>query len=268
MRASRRVAAGLTLSLIVGLGLIWVAISLSLSASPPPLSTEIPGEPRAQPSEFTSGTTCEVGWKVAYPWNPPEATRRDFFVTEEAALQPASSSHEKGEASVKDPQQKQPKGLGSVAKMIGTGITCATMACTGPQVRPTPPPEDCPSGAVEAMGRLRIADYDWETATFFAGNQKIVGVNITVRAGPTTVYLARTFGDLPTNTMLSGRLIMEGDRVYGRLTEARTPKGERFPVCMQIIEDATFGLRAEPNPGSNSASVFPVFDVRAVDRFE
>jgi hypothetical protein len=68
---------------------------------------------------------------------------------------------------------------------------------------------------------------------------------ITVREGPVSVTLLGAmgahktgFGRLPTYTQLSGIMVFGGDRAYGRLTQARTPLGETFPVCLQLIGEA------------------------------
>jgi hypothetical protein len=46
---------------------------------------------------------------------------------------------------------------------------------------------------------------------------------------------------LPTNTRLSGRVYIGEKRVYGRFTEARTPSGETYPVCLELWDDDELG---------------------------
>ncbi|WP_233592120.1 serine/threonine-protein kinase [Corallococcus sp. AB011P] len=219
------------------------------------------------------------GQEVAAPWMPPEAQEAaaapNVAPTLAAVAFPATLSEEKASVKMKkntsvfpesEPQRLQG---GAVSKVLGLGVAaCFALACPGPQVRPTPPPEACPPGAAEAMSRFRIEYDDDVVATFFATAEEGVSRNITVRVGPTTVHLGRPLGNLPARTTLSGRLIIGEDRVYGRLTEARTPKGDHFPVCMQIIENDSIGLKKESNDGATSASVYPYFDVKAVRRFE
>lgn len=278
-----RAAAWVGLLVFLSVGVL--AIARNLRPFPTPVARHVL-EPHPGAASFSPSTSPAFmlalwapGQEVAAPWMPPEAHEAagplDGASTLAAVAIPATFSEEKASVKMKkntgvfpEPEPQRPRG-GAVGKALGLGAAaCLELACPGPQVRPTPPPEACPPGAVEAMSRLRI-DYNEDVvATFFATVEEGVSRNITVRAGPTTVHLGRPLGNLPTRTTLSGRLIIGEDRVYGRLTEARTPKGDRFPVCMQIIENDAIGLKKEPNDGSNSASVYPYFDVKAVRRFE
>jgi serine/threonine-protein kinase len=73
---------------------------------------------------------------------------------------------------------------------------------------------------------------------------------------------------LPGKTRLSGRLYFGEGRVYGRFTEARTPTGETYPVCMEMIEEEDVGLPLEPESAPGKPMVSPVTEVRVVDRFQ
>jgi serine/threonine-protein kinase len=91
---------------------------------------------------------------------------------------------------------------------------------------------------------------------------------IAVNEGEITVYVLGDFEELPAGTALSGRLIF-GDRVFGRLTQAQTPKGKAFPVCFELHDiEGGRGLVRERNGGSDTVKVFTSVDVRAVRRFE
>nr|CAF05640.1 hypothetical protein [Archangium disciforme] len=278
-----RVATWMGLLVVLSAGALVIARTLAPSPAPAarhalePHPSDAVDSPPASP-EFDLAPWAP-GQEVAAPWMAPEAQEAaaalDSAPTLAAVALPATISEEKASVKMKkntgvfsEPEPQRFRG-GTVGKALGLGVAgCLAMACPGPQVRPTPPPEACPPGAVEAMSRLRI-EYDEDVvATFFATAEEGVSRNITVRAGPTTVHLGRPLGNLPARTTLSGRLIIGEDRVYGRLTEARTPKGDRFPVCMQIIENDSIGFKKEINDGSNSASVYPYFDVKAVRRFE
>ena len=76
------------------------------------------------------------------------------------------------------------------------------------------------------------------------------------------------WGKLGDGTVFSGRLIL-GDRVYGRLTRARTHEGS-FPVCLEVLsESGDRGL--EVKGGGDDLSKIHVFSelrVRAVREFE
>jgi hypothetical protein len=188
---------------------------------------------------------------------PPEADRDNFFTV--------------AEASVKNPQQKQQKGLGPMGKAITTGSACLAMACTGPQVRPEPPTEPCPPGAVEAMAKLDIDIGDKGAGWLLSGPVRSV---TSVREGWTRFQIAGAFEDLPPNTILKGRLLFGGDRVYGRFIEAQEYKGRgvygrTWPVCMELLNTSGHrGLELEPGSTADTAKVFTSGRVKAVDRFK
>jgi serine/threonine-protein kinase len=203
---------------------------------------------------------------VAPPWKPPEAARRDFFVTGEVALVAPATLSEKGEAAVKNPQQKQQKGLGPVGKAITTGTACLTVACTGPQVRPEPLSEPCPPGAVQAMADLNIDIGDEATGVLPGRGAEV----ISVRGGWTSVRIAGAFEELPPAAILKGRLLFGDKRVYGRFTEAQERNGTRtWPVCMELLNtDGEQGLAMKPGSTTDTAKVFSTVLVKAVDRFK
>jgi hypothetical protein len=267
MRVSKRVAVGLTLTVVVGGGVVWFWGASHRTVSPPPLAAETEGEPRAWPFEYAPEVTWEVGRKVAPPWKSPEATGHDFLATEEAALVDPSTLSEKGEASMKDPQQKQQKGLGPVGKAIATGA-CITAACTGPQVRPEPLAEPCPPGAVKTMAELDIDIGDKGDALFTSGEG---GKLMFVREGWTSMQLVvRPFKNLPSQAILKGRLVFGAERVYGRFTQAQERDGTRtWPVCFELHETETKrGLPMESGSTADTARVGNSAYVIAVDRFQ
>jgi hypothetical protein len=69
---------------------------------------------------------------------------------------------------------------------------------------------------------------------------------------------------------VAGKLIVGEERVYGRLTEARTPQDERFPVCFQLLDedDHAVGVNKEPNGGADAPTIFSEVELKAVRRFE
>jgi serine/threonine-protein kinase len=218
--------------------------------------------------ELTQETTWKVGWKVASPWKPPEADRHHFFAIEGEAVPWAPSGlREQGETSVNSPQQKQKKVLGAVGKAITTGIACFGVACSGPQVRPEPPAEPCPPGAVQAMAELGIAIGDDRLGVLLSGPITEV---ISVKEGWTSVRLAGRFKGFPPGVILKGRLLFGGERVYGRFIEAQEPKGSRtWPVCMELLNhDNERGLPMKPGSTAEAAKVFNSVGVKAVDHFK
>jgi hypothetical protein len=256
-----RVAVGLTLAVFVGGGVTWFWAASRRTASAPPLSAEAAAEPRAGSIQYTPDVTWEVGRKVAPPWKPPEATGRDFLPTEASMKHPQQK------------QQKQQKGLGPVGKVLTTGA-CITMACTGlqSQVRPEPPAEPCPPGAVKAMAELDIDIGDKGDALFTSGPG---GEFMSVREGWTSVRLVgKPFDNLSAGAMLKGRLIFGAERVYGRFTEAQEYKGKgvygrTWPVCLELLDQfGKRGMEMESGSTADSAKVLNSGQVKAVDRFE
>ena len=65
--------------------------------------------------------------------------------------------------------------------------------------------------------------------------------------------------------MFTGELVFGKERVYGRFTEARTPDGKWFPVCVQLVDnDDQLGLIIRSRPGPDTAVVFSTQTVQAV----
>ncbi|WP_309891695.1 protein kinase domain-containing protein [Archangium sp.] len=162
------------------------------------------------------------------------------------------------------------------------GVGCTVLAaCTTPdaqvraepapaaKVRPLPPPAECPEGAVETMtNTFGIYIGQRTSATTDVDMTRHVGLR-PVREGEVTFRLGIELGRLPQRTLLKGRLFVR-DRVYGRFTEARTPDGQVFPICLELIDANDFfvGLQKRHQKGSDTPMVFSELDVRAVDRFE
>jgi eukaryotic-like serine/threonine-protein kinase len=134
-------------------------------------------------------------------------------------------------------------------------------------VRPEPRPAECPADAVDTMRRtLGIHPDDRAHATFLT---KIESSRpVTVREH-TPVKLGTPLGKLAAGTQLSGRLLFGQERVYGRFTQARTPSGETYTVCIELnSRRAERGVEIEGDAGPDSVVVFSEQKVRAVRRFE
>jgi serine/threonine-protein kinase len=164
--------------------------------------------------------------------------------------------------------------------LVGAGCTVLA-ACTAPaaqvhagsaparKVRPLPPPADCPEGAVETMTKT-FGIYIGQRTTATTDVEMTKGVGLRpVREGEVTFRLGLELGRLPQRTLLKGRLFVR-DRVYGRITEARTPDGQVFPICLELMDANDFfvGLQKRHQKGSDTPMVISELDVRAVDRFE
>ncbi|HLM44662.1 MAG TPA: serine/threonine protein kinase, partial [Myxococcaceae bacterium] len=95
-----------------------------------------------------------------------------------------------------------------------------------------------------------------------------------VREGPGVLLkLGEPLGQLSPGTVVTGRLLFGRERVYGRFTEARTPGGDTYSVCLEawgVKEGARVrGLpRYQDKGGPGTATVSAVPHLRPVERFE
>ncbi|MFY0579229.1 hypothetical protein ACN28S_37575 [Cystobacter fuscus] len=165
---------------------------------------------------------------------------------------------------------KEKKGSGSNGSNVLLAVAAAAnMACPGAQVRKEPAPQECPAGAIETMRNkldLDVGDTDGDAAIprYNMDNNK----PIAVREGPVTLELVGGWGKLPDETVLSGQLFIGEKRVHGRITQAVTPAGDTFTVCMEL-----FSFGGEPGPVIESDSeqtikVRPRVRLRTVGHFK
>jgi len=264
-RARRSLLGGATVCVLGG-GLVALA-SWWWSTNRPASIPEVAPYVSAQPKH------AGPGQEVASPMESPEA--KAATASPDAAPNPERTGPSAMPPEDTTPvttltnvQSKQPStAIRAARKLAGAAITCSALAgCPGAQVRPAPPPEECPPGALEAMAKWGIEPGDNHIATFVTeGRVRYV----TMSEGPTTVYVTGgDFEKLPGATALSGRLIF-ADRVYGRLMEAEVD-GRTFPVCFEL-EDHTEGVRGlvrKPNGSADTPKVFSTVTVKAVRKFE
>ena len=194
------------------------------------------------PPEFTP-ITLEPGRKeVAPPWKPPEG---DGGAAPEAAATPVPVARATlpQETRVKTPAKTPapPKHKGSTATKAGAAMLgCALAtgcpgAATTPQVRrppALPPPADCPPGAQQNMEELGLL-YSGSSARAFISGEPL----ITVRPGPVTLKLTGTtkgWGKLPEGTLFTGERLFGERHVQGRFTQAHTPEGKSYVVCLEL----------------------------------
>ena len=254
-----------------------------------------PGREAASSAPFGSPATAPTheaasGQEVAPREPPPESERAAVAppeVSTPAAVAPPAAPR-KDHAPVKKPQQKtsdpQPSGREATFRNACLGLTgVALQACLSaqqvPALRPLPPPQECPAGAVETMTRtlgLRI----WETTSVEWSRVRGRPVPVRedtpllvpgaweagadVRPGGVGTHVA-----LPDKTRLTGRLYVKEGRVYGRFTEAHTPAGDTYPMCLELLDMSdNVGLEIRPGNEPGAVLVDPVVQVRVVDRFK
>ncbi|NOK18148.1 serine/threonine-protein kinase [Corallococcus carmarthensis] len=163
------------------------------------------------------------------------------------------------------PSKPAKKGMSVMTRAVSTAAACTALACPGTQVRPPPPPEPCPIGAVKAMAKRGIDIGDKQPARFVKGLGRIVSIG----EGPVEVHLIGGWEGLPGGSILSGRSIVR-DRVYARLTWATTSQGDSFPVCLDVYaEEGPLGMAREAGDDSPSrARIWTIAYVKAVAEFE
>jgi serine/threonine-protein kinase len=257
----RAVVGALVLLAVVAL---WILLKVT--------SPVAPGSPTR---EVTAGSGQEVafgGWSLegeggaAPPWAPTPA--------------PVASATHSEETRVKTPQQaptpeeKQPRKQTARTLAAATAACAVLSGCPGPvvhsQVRPKPPPEDCPPGSLEAMEQLGLRMGDNEPV-FLAGEDLINQV-ATVREGPgVTVEVRRSggWGKLMSGSVVTGRFIFGEGRVYGRFTQVRTTEGKTYPVCMQLADEGSdLGIEMKSRSGTDTAIIWTDYGLMPVKRFE
>jgi serine/threonine-protein kinase len=232
--------------------------------------TNRPGSiPKEAPRASAQPEQAGPGQEVAGPSGSPEARAAAFpeaapnpVIIASGAMPPEDSTPVKTLVNV---QPKPSTASRAARKLAGAALTCSALTgCPGAQVRPAPPAEECPPGAVETMAKWNIKFGENHPATLDPRGE---GRVITAGEGRTTVYILTDFEDLRSGTALSGHLIL-AERVYGRLTTA-TVDGRTFPVCFELHDiEGGRGLVREPNGSAETAKIFSSVDVRAVRKFE
>ncbi|AKJ01442.1 serine/threonine-protein kinase [Archangium gephyra] len=271
---TRRVLLAASAVLVLGLGL-WLAVRPSPNASvrtTPPLGT-----PRANlPPEFFPIAQKWEGKEMAPPWKQPEG---DGGAAPHGAATPApvaratlpQETHVKTPAKAKAPTPS--KQTGSTATKVGAAVLGCALAsgCPNPattaQVLPTPPlppPAECPTGAQQAMAELGLL-YPGSSGDAFIRD---AGQFITVRPGPLTLRLtgADYWGRLPRGTLFSGEVVF-GERVQFRFTQAHTPEGKSYPVCLEVRSGEYWGLEKWEGSSQDTAVTLNGGDLYPVEGF-
>jgi serine/threonine-protein kinase len=224
------------------------------------------------------------GQEVAPGGDAPEPVRAVAAPRDEAPRKdPAPVKPKQPQTSGPQPEAA-PKRRGAAVRTACLGLTGAALqACMSapqqvPPERPAPPPQACPAGAVETMTETlgfrlgESTDVDWSPAV--RGRAVQVHEDATLRVAGHWNAGADDWGwggrlALPTNTRLFGKLYVKEGRVYGRFTEARTPLGVTYPVCLELLDSSdNVGLELRPGSGPGKMMVDPVVVVRVVDRFK
>ena len=251
------------MGVVLGLVLVggWLSSHLSARSLLTTSSSSVPThEPR-------------FGQEVAPSRPPPDSARAATPPWAEASPATAASpaTHPQDDAMMPPPTPR-PSGKKKPSRSTVPGwcvgaAAAAQAACSGHQVRAEstakPVSLPCPPGAAESHARLQLLSRP-------IGSVSHLGVGeqprwITVPEGATSVRLSNPWGALPHSSRLYGVISIGPDRVYGRFTEARTPTGASFPVCLDIWRDDLLGSVVKPGEGSEPTQVFSLLDVRVVE---
>ncbi|MBZ4416117.1 serine/threonine-protein kinase [Myxococcus sp. RHSTA-1-4] len=162
------------------------------------------------------------------------------------------------------PSAPRPSATGLVSPLKRGIVACgaaAALACSGPQVRPTPD-TPCPDGALEAMRELGLQQ----------GSQISIYVRTDKPGGARPLFVhdgdivSRVFSSssLPDDTLIMGRLWTKGETVIGRYTALELPNGRRYPVCLVLCDEDGCTRHPESTleaPAVGHAMFFKVVDV-------
>jgi eukaryotic-like serine/threonine-protein kinase len=278
---------------VVGLAAGVVFFFGQLRPTPPaPTPPPAPDQPvlaSPVPAEFSlDGPTpwATLVHEVAPPWKPPEADagaappRADTPAPVTTVTLSSGTTRMKKKAPGSQAEREK-KGNGSTgANVLLAVAAAANMACPGAQVRKEPAPQACPAGAVEAMTRqlgLRLGE---RHSAGMPGEKQGSSEPVPVKEGPVSLELAGAWKAgadamgrggrvvLPDGTRLSGQLCIGEKRVYARITQAVTPNGDTFTVCMELVEQFGGKRGVEIEPDGGAIKVHPRVEVKTVERFE
>ncbi|WP_164009809.1 serine/threonine-protein kinase [Pyxidicoccus trucidator] len=213
------------------------------------------GRSRVPPA---SGPVEAVDAKVAPAPRPHHAAAEGAA----PASSPPPSPLEPAMPTASAPPGPGPGLVSTLKRGVVAGCAAATLACPGPQVRPTPG-TPCPEGALEAMRELRLN----------VGRQVNIYVNkdkpgsasdpLFVRDGDIVSRVFRS-SSLPDGTLIEGRLWTRGERIFGRYTALELPNGRRYPVCLVLCNERGCLKHSASTPEAPAlafAEVFKVVDV-------
>ncbi|HYO54328.1 serine/threonine-protein kinase [Archangium sp.] len=269
-------AGAVAVAVVVVLAIIWAVQSRTVSTpapAPAPVEPLPPGLLASNPTLHAylvrelavSREQSEAGGSAVLFVAPTPAP---LFTT---MLRKEDSRLKKEEKPAPRPQRGAAGCVPTTQETCVVGIcTLLLTGCTAtPQVvRPPPKPADCPPGAVETMTEelgIKIGKRAGISFVHVGGSKPLI-VRESSRVG-----LTDDLGKLRAGSELFGRFYLGAERVYGRFTQARTPDGKTYPVCLELLQYDTRTRGAARDDVGGPADVAVVFssqDVRAVDHFE
>jgi serine/threonine-protein kinase len=251
-RWSRRrdVLTGLSVVLAALVGALVFSAARELASEAPgtgvgrgvsPVARWLPGAPPPRACLFQ---------EVAGRWPPTEAEKgAALLLASSPAPTPAmllrqQAAHAQRPAKPTPPPLQKARSCVPLLQQVCTAGLCTLWltGCTGAPVRPPrPQPADCPPGAVDVMDALDVERVCgvYLTDPWLTDDDGVTAPlgRITFKTPPKGRGIA-SCGNLPPGTRLSGAFFLgtvEGKTwAIARLTQAQTPEGKTFPVCMYI----------------------------------
>jgi serine/threonine-protein kinase len=164
-------------------------------------------------------------------------------------------------------REEDPVFKSNKARSLVVSACVTTSACvSGPQLRPLPPPEPCPPGAMESHERLGITL--GQTVGVFIDPYGKHPHDVFLSEGEVTGRFFGRLGNLPNEGTVFGKLFIRNGRIYGRFTRILLPSGESAPLCMEIWSPDGRGDKTLPDSTADKAHVDNSLYILAVPRFE
>jgi eukaryotic-like serine/threonine-protein kinase len=267
--------AGVALALVLGVG-VWRLLAPP-QAEAPAADRPVAPDALAMMCPTGDGGSGREMARAGEPLNPAVGDVAMRYMPAPPASEFATAMLRKKEDSrvkkeEKPAQRREVRRCVPIAREVCKGTLCsiALVGCTStaPQVRPMPQPAECPRRAVETMkGELGIVIGDGTTSVVPEFFDDALPVSVPVMEGPTQIALDAPLGKLPSRTLLNGELLFGGKRVYGRFTQALTPEGKSFPVCIEFFSSMHPGLVITPDSGHGTVRIISHSTVMATHRF-
>jgi serine/threonine-protein kinase len=238
--APRQWGAGLVLlAVLVAMGalsLLAVKARQPSRTLPPTQRVELPAPPPPQEAGSRQElappqVTGDVGAGAA----PPESSTP-------APVASATSSEE--------PEMTKSKPL---RHMAATAVVCSACATT-PKL---PPQTECPRGVRETYERFKMKKGPQPPILLSTDVHSVMPV----REGAFSIVPLPGWGDIPSGTVMSGRLIFGKNQVYGRFTEMRLPGGEVLPICLELSRYGERGVPMDSRSTREQVLISTVFDL-------
>ena len=151
-------------------------------------------------------------------------------------------------------------------------IAASTLALTACVVigkeKTTAPPLTCAPETVELMKKLGLEPGQQGSLHLEAsqpGGPTDYGV---YHQGPVRSRLESAVGELPAGTLVEGTLWMDTGKVQARYTQASTPEGQSYPVCLVLGAMAPGGVYAEAGTTPSAITLPKSVPFTVVAQFE